>query len=110
MDGTASPAHTPLDPAKFRDPGRTAKGETRASVALDRLATLWINTGTLCNLTCAHCYIESSPRNDRLSYITAAEVRRYLDEIEAKSLGTEEIGFTGGEPFMNPDLPAMLEV
>ena len=63
----------------------------------------------LCNLTCTHCYIESSPRNDRLSYISAAEVRTYLDEIGERSLGTEEIGFTGGEPFMNPDIVAMLE-
>jgi sulfatase maturation enzyme AslB (radical SAM superfamily) len=53
-----------LDPAKFRDPGLTAKGETRATVALRDLETLWFNTGTLCNLTCRHCYIESSPRND----------------------------------------------
>ena len=56
-----------LDPAKFRDPFTTAKGETRATVALRSLDTLWFNTGTLCNLTCANCYIESSPRNDRLA-------------------------------------------
>jgi len=94
---------------KFRDPDVTAKGERRARVALGRLATLWVNTGTLCNLTCAGCYIESSPRNDRLVYITATEVAAYLDEIERDRLGTEEVGFTGGEPFMNPDFIAMLE-
>jgi hypothetical protein len=63
----------------------------------------------LCNLTCRNCYIESSPTNDRLSYLSAVEVARYLDEIEELGLGTELIGFTGGEPFMNPDLPAMLD-
>jgi hypothetical protein len=47
----------PLDPLKFRDPRITAKGETRAQVALTALETLWINTGTLCNITCANCYI-----------------------------------------------------
>jgi hypothetical protein len=109
MDGAAPADFKPLDPAKFRDPLTTAAGETRARVPLDRLATLWINTGTLCNLTCAHCYIESSPRNDLLSYIGAAEVRAYLDEIDTRRLGTREIGFTGGEPFMNPDIVAMLE-
>jgi hypothetical protein len=41
-----------LDPAKFRDPAITAKGENRATVALRALETLWFNTGTLCNLTC----------------------------------------------------------
>src|ERR687885_1954685 len=97
-----------LDPRKFRDPAVTAKGEARARVALERLETLWINTGTLCNLACANCYIESSPRNDRLAYITAAEVAAYLDEIERDRLGTEEIGFTGGEPFMNKEVPAVI--
>ena len=98
-----------LDPRKFQDPVITAKGERRAQVALKSLDTLWFNTGTLCNLTCRHCYIESSPRNDRLVYLTAAEVTEYLDEIEAGGLPTLLIGFTGGEPFMNPALPRMLE-
>jgi sulfatase maturation enzyme AslB (radical SAM superfamily) len=95
--------------AKFSDPYRTARGEARAWVAPARLQTLWFNTGTLCNLTCQTCYIESSPRNDRLVYLTAAEVERYLDEAAREDLGTELIGFTGGEPFLNPALPAMLE-
>src|SRR5215472_3059244 len=98
-----------LDPKKFQDPFVTAKGERRAHVALEALKTRWFNTGTLCNLTCENCYIGSSPRNDRLVYLTAAEVVEYLDEIEREGLGTELIGFTGGEPFMNPYLPAMLD-
>jgi hypothetical protein len=102
--------HTPrLDSAKFQNPDFTAKGELRAQVGLDRLETLWINTGSLCNIACVNCYIESSPRNDRLVYMTAAEVAAYLDEIETLELGTAEIGFTGGEPFMNPDIIAMLD-
>jgi uncharacterized Fe-S cluster-containing radical SAM superfamily protein len=97
-----------LDPAKFQDALLTAKGEPRAEVGLKALETLWFNTGTLCNLTCRNCYIESSPRNDRLVYLSAAEVASYLDEIERDSHATRQIGFTGGEPFMNPELPAML--
>ncbi len=87
----------------------TAKGEARAHVALRSLETLWFNTGTLCNLTCRNCYIESSPKNDRLAYLTAADASAYLDEIERDRLGTSLIGCTGGEPFMNPDMPSMLE-
>ncbi|MGA8759253.1 MAG: radical SAM protein [Stellaceae bacterium] len=98
-----------MDPRKFRDPFVTAAGERRAQVALKALETLWFNTGTLCNLTCGHCYIESSPKNDRLVYLTATEVAEYLDEIAASGLPTRLIGFTGGEPFMNPELPAMLQ-
>jgi uncharacterized Fe-S cluster-containing radical SAM superfamily protein len=83
-------------------------GEGRASVAMRRLETLWFNTGTLCNLTCRNCYIESSPRNDELVYLTRSDARAYLDEIARDRLPTRLIGFTGGEPFMNPDLIAML--
>jgi hypothetical protein len=99
----------PLNPGKFRDPAVTAKGEARAQVALHALQTLWFNTGTLCNLTCRNCYIESSPRNDRLAYLTRQEVSGYLDEIERERLPTALIGFTGGEPFMNPDIIVMLD-
>ncbi|HWK46566.1 MAG TPA: radical SAM protein [Stellaceae bacterium] len=106
---TASPVSRALDPLKFRDPLVTAKGERRADVALTGLRTLWFNTGTLCNITCRNCYIESSPRNDRLAYLSLAEMRLYLDEIERDAHPTAEIGFTGGEPFMNPDILPMLE-
>jgi MoaA/NifB/PqqE/SkfB family radical SAM enzyme len=51
-----------MDLRKFEDPFPTATGERRAQVALKALETLWFNTGTLCNLTCQHCYIESSLR------------------------------------------------
>lgn len=91
---------------KFEDPDWTAKGEARAAVQLDRLTTLWINTGTLCNITCRNCYIESSPTNDRLAYISHDEAVAFLDE--AKALGVREIGYTGGEPFLNPEFPSML--
>lgn len=103
-DGSAAVAA-----GKFVDPRWTADGKPRARVALRSLRTLWFNTGTLCNLTCENCYIESSPSNDRLVYLGRADVKGYLDEVTALGLGTEEIGFTGGEPFMNPDILAMLE-
>ncbi|MBV8524528.1 MAG: radical SAM protein [Acetobacteraceae bacterium] len=99
-----------LDPAKFRDPNVTARGERRAVVRLAAFKTLWFNTGTLCNLTCAHCYIESSPRNDALVYLSSEEVTEYLDEIAIRQLPIREIGFTGGEPFMNKALGAMLSI
>ena len=102
--------HVRLAPAPFSDPAETAKGEPRATVALAGLKTLWFNTGTLCNIECVNCYIESSPTNDRLAYLTVADVLGYLEEIAERDLGTREIGFTGGEPFLNPEFPAMLRV
>jgi uncharacterized Fe-S cluster-containing radical SAM superfamily protein len=94
----------PLQSQKFQDPQWTAKGEERARVAMTGLETLWFNTGTLCNLACKSCYIESSPTNDALVYLTTDEVRAYLDEIARNALPTREIAFTGGEPFMNRDM------
>jgi Radical SAM superfamily/4Fe-4S single cluster domain len=94
---------------KFADPDRTATGERRARVSLAALRTLWINTGSLCNITCRNCYIESSPENDRLAYITRAEAASYLHEITRDGWPVTEIGFTGGEPFMNPDILGLIE-
>lgn len=96
--------HRGANSGKFVDPRITADGSERASVALSHPETLWFNTGTLCNITCANCYIESSPTNDALVYLTAGEVKDYLDQIETRNWPIREIGFTGGEPFMNPQM------
>lgn len=98
-----------LDPAKFRNPALTAKGQERAVVALTRLKTVWFNTGSLCNLNCQGCYMESGPTNDRLPFVGLEDVVPFLDEIAARRLPVEEIGFTGGEPFMNKAFLAILE-
>ena len=89
---------------KFQNPLVTAKGERRATVSLTNPQTLWFNTGTLCNIECVNCYIESSPTNDALVYISAAEVRDYLGQISERNWPVTEIAFTGGEPFMNPQM------
>jgi uncharacterized Fe-S cluster-containing radical SAM superfamily protein len=99
-----------LDARKFTDPRVTLEGKPRAAVGLTAIRTLWFNTGTLCNLTCANCYIESSPTNDRLAYLGVEDVVPYLEELEAAGEKEAEIGFTGGEPFMNPSLIEMLDL
>ncbi len=99
----------PINFNKFIDPKLTNDGKMRAHVSLKSLEILWVNTGTICNLTCKNCYIESSPTNDRLVYISDGEVAKYLDEINDNNMPTSEIAFTGGEPFMNPDIIAMLD-
>ncbi|MCG8443354.1 MAG: radical SAM protein [Caulobacterales bacterium] len=91
-------------PAKWADLARTADGEARAHVALRGYETLWFNTGTLCNITCAHCYIESSPTNDRLAYLTPDDLAPFLDELDQIGARACEIAFTGGEPFLNPHM------
>ncbi|HEX5279785.1 MAG TPA: radical SAM protein [Micropepsaceae bacterium] len=93
---------------KFVDPDWTASGEARARVAPAGLKTLWFNTGTLCNIACRGCYIESTPRNDRLAYLSYEEARTFMAEAARDHPALRDIGFTGGEPFMNPDIIAML--
>lgn len=100
-------AHHSVETRKFQDRFITADGQTRASVALSNPQTLWFNTGTLCNIECVNCYIKSSPTNDALVYMTTDEVSGYLDQIKDRNWPVTEIGFTGGEPFMNPDVLAM---
>ena len=94
---------------KFKDPFITADGSKRAFIEAKKIKILWFNTGTLCNIECKNCYIESSPKNDRLVYLTFEEVKSFIDEAIDKNLGTNEIGFTGGEPFMNKDILKMIE-
>nr|WP_244500964.1 radical SAM protein [Methyloceanibacter marginalis] len=53
--------------------------------------------------------MESSPSNGRLVYITRTEAAAYLDEIARDGWPVTEIGFTGGEPFMNPEILGLLE-
>ncbi len=68
---------------------------------------LWFQVaGTLCNLTCHHCFIRCSPKNDSFGYLTLSEVRRRLEESVA--LGVKEYYFTGGEPFLNHDMAPIL--
>ena len=99
-----------IDPAKFKDPIVTAKGEKRARVFFKSLNTLWFNTGSQCNIECANCYIASSPTADHFIYLTPEDMRPYLDELDILSQEPIEIAFTGGEPYLNPDIIELSEM
>jgi len=72
-----------------------------------RLASLWIQiTGTLCNLECVHCINASGPTDPWLKPLSRDAVLRAIDE--AADLGVKEIYFTGGEPFLHPELLSLL--
>jgi MoaA/NifB/PqqE/SkfB family radical SAM enzyme len=95
---------------KFIDPQITAAGKERARVALDHLEILWFNTGSLCNLACRNCYMGSSPQNDSLAFLTVEDIQPYLDELAELSPATREIGLTGGEPLINPQIMPILQL
>jgi AdoMet-dependent heme synthase len=78
-----------------------------ATVAFRHLTALWVQlTGTLCNLTCAHCINASGPRAPWLAPLPAETARRYI--AEAATLGVKEIYFTGGEPFLHAEILPLL--
>ncbi len=80
---------------------------TAPTVDLTHLDHLWFQVaGTRCNLTCHHCFISCSPRNDAFGFLSLAAVRERL--AESVRLGVKEYYFTGGEPFLNPDMTAIL--
>ncbi|HET9233344.1 MAG TPA: radical SAM protein [Candidatus Eisenbacteria bacterium] len=83
-------------------PGRPVR------ITLRRLTSLWFQvTGFLCNLECKHCLVDSSPRNNTMPFLDRTTVQSYL--AEAESMGVKEIYFTGGEPFLHPELAALIE-
>jgi MoaA/NifB/PqqE/SkfB family radical SAM enzyme len=66
---------------------------------------LWIYTNYDCNLRCRYCVAKSSPNAPRRA-IGLANVQRLVDD--ATQLGFAHVFFTGGEPFLLPDIYAML--
>ncbi len=77
------------------------------AVTIDRLDVLWFQiAGTKCNLTCNHCFISCSPKNNNFGFLARETVREYLEQ--AKEEGVREFYFTGGEPFLNPEMTEIL--
>ena len=70
---------------------------------LQHLDTLWIQVaGTVCNLRCTHCFVSCGPGEDRHALLSREQVRERV--AEALPLGVREFYFTGGEPFVHPEL------
>lgn len=91
--------------ARSQPPENALQGAPR--VGLRALDTLWFQVaGTLCNLACTHCFVSCSPSNHTHGMMSLEEVRRHL--ADAAGLGVREIYFTGGEPFLNPEMEAIL--
>jgi AdoMet-dependent heme synthase len=84
------------------------EGERSPFLPLRSLDMLWFQvSGTLCNLRCNHCFISCSPDNRTLGLMTFEQFKPYLDE--SIRYGVKEYYFTGGEPFINPDIFEILE-
>ena len=65
----------------------------------DRLTTLQLNLGYLCNLSCTHCHVNAGPKRSELMNLQT--MRSALDF--ANKQGLQVIDVTGGSPEMNPE-------
>jgi AdoMet-dependent heme synthase len=82
--------------------------EKHPEIYLDNLDNLWFQvSGTICNITCKHCFNNSSPANRSFDFMTLQQCKSYIDE--AVNIGVKEFYFTGGEPFANKELLQILE-
>ncbi len=71
------------------------------------LENVWFQiTGTLCNLRCTHCFISCAPDNHAFEFMSPSQVQAGIDE--ALELGVKGFYFTGGEPFMHPQIGEVL--
>jgi len=63
-----------------------------------RVDLLWLELTEKCNLTCTHCYAESSPYKPLHRQLTSSDWQRLL--VEAYDLGCRRVQFIGGEPLL----------
>lgn len=88
--------------------GSAAPKGSFPSQPLLHLDALWIQVaGSVCNLACTHCFVSCGPDADRHGLMSRSDVKARVQE--ALALGVQEIYFTGGEPFVNPEMEAILE-
>ncbi len=97
---------SPTEPAKPRPvSSHKHRGPALDFIGLD---VLWLQiTGTVCNIACRHCFITCGPKNFNHPFMDRDQVLTTLEA--AKDSGVKEYYFTGGEPFMHPDLLFFIE-
>jgi|WetSurMetagenome_2_1015567.scaffolds.fasta_scaffold00316_24 SynChlorMet cassette radical SAM/SPASM protein ScmF len=75
------------------------------------LSQLYVYVTNVCNCACKHCWIipEVHPSKKAATWFLPLELMKAAIE-EAKPLGLSSIKWTGGEPTIHPDFPALLEL
>ena len=76
-------------------------------ISLSHLDELWFQvSGTRCNLTCDHCFISCSPHNGNFGFLSREKIKQHL--LESVKIGVKGYYFTGGEPFLHPEMTDIL--
>ncbi|SEC60239.1 4Fe-4S single cluster domain-containing protein [Amycolatopsis tolypomycina] len=71
-----------------------------------RVRSLALELTGRCQLSCAHCYADSSPHG-RHGDMTGADWRQLLDA--AAGFGVEHVQFIGGEPTLHPECANLVD-
>ena len=71
----------------------------------ERVDTLQLNLGYLCNLSCIHCHVNAGPRRTELMDRDTMELALTV----ANRLGATTLDLTGGTPEMNPHFRWLVE-
>lgn len=74
--------------------------ENNVDLSRNKLTTVQINIGKLCNQTCLHCHVEAGPHKKKEN-MTGDTIEKLLELID-KSGDIELVDITGGAPEMNP--------
>jgi radical SAM/Cys-rich protein len=75
------------------------------AIARDRLETLQMNLGYLCNLSCIHCHVNAGPKRTELMDRATMELALAV----AERSGVRMLDLTGGSPEMNPHFRWLVE-
>jgi sulfatase maturation enzyme AslB (radical SAM superfamily) len=70
------------------------------------LKHVWLELTGRCNLTCSHCYADSSPNRSLYGDMTERDWHRVVDECFRE--GARSIQFIGGEPMLHPHLDNLI--
>ena len=65
----------------------------------ERVTTIQVNVGKLCNMACHHCHVEAGPKRTE---IMSREVAARIVELLADNPGVGLVDLTGGAPELNP--------
>ncbi len=89
----------------MRDSAARLRNGDFPAIRRTALATLQLNLGYLCNISCVHCHVDAGPR--RIELMDRPTMELALDVAARRRLGTLDL--TGGSPEMNPHFRWLVE-
>lgn len=89
----------------MRDTWPLLKDHDFPAIRRDRINTLQLNLGYLCNIACLHCHVAAGPNRKELMDIDTMRLALQF----AERFGVRTLDLTGGSPEMNPHFRHLVE-